>query len=399
MIEPQQLNRGNIMAVDDNPANLKLLEGMLRQEGYQVRSFPRGRLALAAAAENPPELILLDINMPEMNGYEVCERLKADEKMARIPVIFLSVLGEPADKVKAFQAGGVDYVTKPFQLEEVQARVDTHIKLRRAQQVEHDLLEKTLTGAVRALTELAQLTAPGLAVRSEAIRSIVAHITDRMAISEAWQYELAATLSLIGCITLPDEAFEKAYGRQDLSEAEDRMFRAHPGSGARLLSNIPRLEDVAEMIRGQQMGQSTGPVGLAAQLGARMLAIAVELDRRMFRGMAFTAALQELRTMPDRFDPAMLETLGDYETPKVASELEEVWVHELRVSMILAEDVLTKDGKMTIVRKGASLTNTLIDRIGNFRKVRGVQEPIRVRLLQKSSVDQSPVPVEAGQEK
>src|SRR6266478_1994015 len=77
MIEPQQLNRGRIMAVDDNPANLKLLEGMLRQQGYQVRSFPRGRMALASAAENPPELILLDINMPEMTGYEVCERLKA----------------------------------------------------------------------------------------------------------------------------------------------------------------------------------------------------------------------------------------------------------------------------------------------------------------------------------
>src|ERR1700681_2297859 len=144
MIEPTQLNRGNIMAVDDNPANLKLLEGMLRRQGYQVRSFPRGRLALAAAAENPPELILLDINMPEMTGYEVCERLKSDEKLARIPVIFLSALGEAGDKVKAFQSGGVDYITKPFQLEEVQARVETHIdlqRLQRALQLQNDHLE------------------------------------------------------------------------------------------------------------------------------------------------------------------------------------------------------------------------------------------------------------------
>ena len=136
-------NKGNIMAVDDNPANLKLLEGMLRQQGYHVRSFPRGRLALAAAAEHPPELILLDINMPEMTGYEVCERLKSNEKLARIPVIFLSALGETADKVKAFQCGGVDYVTKPFQLEEVQARVETHIELQRLQralQIQNDHL-------------------------------------------------------------------------------------------------------------------------------------------------------------------------------------------------------------------------------------------------------------------
>jgi two-component system sensor histidine kinase/response regulator len=129
----QAENKGNIMAVDDNPANLRLLEGMLRQQGYQVRSFPRGRLALAAAAENPPELILLDINMPEMTGYEVCERLKADEKLAPIPVVFLSALDETGDKVKAFRSGGVDYITKPFQLEEVQARVETHIELRRLQ--------------------------------------------------------------------------------------------------------------------------------------------------------------------------------------------------------------------------------------------------------------------------
>jgi two-component system, sensor histidine kinase and response regulator len=129
----QTVKKGNIMAVDDNPANLRLLEGMLRQQGYQVRSFPRGRLALAAAAENPPELILLDINMPEMTGYEVCERLKSSEKLARIPVIFLSALGDIGDKVKAFQAGGVDYIAKPFQLEEVQARVETHIELQRLQ--------------------------------------------------------------------------------------------------------------------------------------------------------------------------------------------------------------------------------------------------------------------------
>jgi DNA-binding response OmpR family regulator len=399
MNETEQLNHGNIMVVDDNPANLKLLEGALRQTGYQVRSFPRGRLALAAAIENPPEVILLDINMPEMTGYEVCDRLKADERLARIPVIFLSALGETADKMKAFQCGGVDYVTKPFQLEEVQARVETHVKLQRAQQVEHDLLEKTLTGAVRALTDLVHLSAPGLAVRSEAIRSIVVHIAQRTATADSWQYELAATLSLIGCITLPDEAFEKAYGGQGVSEAEDRMFRAHPGSGAHLLSNIPRLETVAEMIGGQQTVEGAGPAKGAAELGARMLGIAVEIDRRMFCGMPFTVALQQLRSMPERFDLVMLDALGDYETPKVASELEQAWVHELRVSMILAEDVLSKDGKMTIVRKGAILTDTLIERISNFRKVRGVQEPIRVRLLQKATVDRSPVPVQAGQEK
>ena len=99
---------GNIMIVDDNPANLRLLEDMLLQKGHEVHSFPVGRLALAEAVQNPPDLILLDINMPEMNGYEVCQRLKSDERLADIPVIFLSALSEIQDKVKAFGSGGVE---------------------------------------------------------------------------------------------------------------------------------------------------------------------------------------------------------------------------------------------------------------------------------------------------
>jgi len=120
-----------IMIVDDTPENLKLLDGMLRERGYQVRAFPRGELALNAARQNPPDLILLDIMMPGMDGYEVCERLKADGALKDIPVIFISALGETMDKVKAFGVGGVDYITKPFQFEEVEARVRTHLELQR----------------------------------------------------------------------------------------------------------------------------------------------------------------------------------------------------------------------------------------------------------------------------
>ena len=123
----------NILVVDDTPANLQVLAGMLKDRGYKVRPVPSGKLALLAAERNPPDLILLDINMPEMNGYEVCEYLKADAKLKGIPVIFISALTEQLDKVKAFAIGGVDYLTKPFQMEELHARVETHLKLRRLQ--------------------------------------------------------------------------------------------------------------------------------------------------------------------------------------------------------------------------------------------------------------------------
>lgn len=123
--------RASILVVDDTPENLNVLSGMLKAEQYEVRPVPCGVLALTAAKNNPPDLVLLDINMPEMNGYEVCGILKADEKLKDIPVIFISALSETLDKVKAFSSGGIDYVTKPFQFEEVNARVKTHIEISR----------------------------------------------------------------------------------------------------------------------------------------------------------------------------------------------------------------------------------------------------------------------------
>ena len=123
----------SILVVDDTPENLQLLSGMLKGCGYKARPAPSGEMALRAATNDPPDLILLDINMPEMNGYQVCQRLKADPSLAAIPVIFISALNETMDKVKAFSLGGVDYVTKPFQFEEVHARVEAHLKLRQLQ--------------------------------------------------------------------------------------------------------------------------------------------------------------------------------------------------------------------------------------------------------------------------
>lgn len=135
----------DILIADDAPANLRLLSGMLLEQGYRVRSALNGKLALMGAKAVPPDLILLDINMPGMNGYEVCAQLKADPRTCDIPVIFISALDQTEDKVKAFTLGGVDYVTKPLQVEEVLARVKTHLELRE--------LQKQLTERVRELEE------------------------------------------------------------------------------------------------------------------------------------------------------------------------------------------------------------------------------------------------------
>jgi PleD family two-component response regulator len=139
-----------ILVVDDNPDNLRLISRILKDSHYKIRLAPNGERALATIRKEAPDLILLDIMMPVMDGFEVCSQLKADQKTTGIPVIFISALDETIDKVKAFSMGGVDYISKPFKSEEVLARVRTHLTLRRLQRN----LEKKNEQLRQALAEI-----------------------------------------------------------------------------------------------------------------------------------------------------------------------------------------------------------------------------------------------------
>ena len=143
-------DNGTILIVDDNPHNLQVLGELLMLAGYKVRSALSGEIALRAVQFSPPDLILLDVRMPGLNGYETCQRLQADKSSSDIPVIFISALQASEDKLAGFRAGGVDYVTKPFQAEEVLARVRAHIQLHRIQQ--H--LEKLVQERTREIAAL-----------------------------------------------------------------------------------------------------------------------------------------------------------------------------------------------------------------------------------------------------
>lgn len=144
------LPAADILIVDDTPTNLRLITEMLRERGFKTRPVLSGELALQAAKISPPDLILLDINMPELDGYAVSERLKADARMREVPVIFLSARDETIDKVRAFRAGGVDYISKPFQIEEVEARVNVHLRLKSLRQ-ESEERSQQLEAALKAL--------------------------------------------------------------------------------------------------------------------------------------------------------------------------------------------------------------------------------------------------------
>ena len=146
-------HKADILVVDDTPANLRLLFHMLTQHGYKVRAVSSGERALESVQAAAPDLILLDIMMQGLDGYQVSQRLKANAQTHDIPIIFISALGAAADKVNAFKVGGVDYVSKPFHAEEVLARVETHLTLRSL----HKQLEQRVQELEDALSQIKTL--------------------------------------------------------------------------------------------------------------------------------------------------------------------------------------------------------------------------------------------------
>jgi CheY-like chemotaxis protein/DNA-binding CsgD family transcriptional regulator len=156
--------KGTILIVDDIPANLQVLAQLLIDNGYRVRPAPNGLHALISIRSTLPDLILLDIVMPDMDGYEVCAQLKADDRTRAIPIIFISALEEPFDKVRAFSVGGVDYITKPFEEEEILARIETHLTILRLQQ-ELQLKNRALQQSNDILEE--QVEARTIALKTE----------------------------------------------------------------------------------------------------------------------------------------------------------------------------------------------------------------------------------------
>lgn len=159
-----------IMIIDDTPENLKLLEVLLNDNNCKVFAFPRGKMAIKAAKINPPDLVLLDINMPEMNGYTVCKIFKNTEKLKDIPIIFISALNEIDDKILGFEMGGADYITKPFDFAEVKARIKTHLQIKNLQlelKEANFKLEEKVRAQVKEIADSQMATIFALAKLSE----------------------------------------------------------------------------------------------------------------------------------------------------------------------------------------------------------------------------------------
>lgn len=336
----------DIMVVDDTPANLQVLVHMLGEKGYKVRPVPDGTLALKAIASVHPDLILLDINMPGLNGYQVCERLKADPETAGIPVIFLSAHTETDVKVKAFTVGGVDYITKPFQIEEVLARVKTHLymnELKEELKKHNENLQNMVNEQVKEISELQMSTIFAMAklseyrdietgIHLERVRSYCRILGDRLreqglfplTVNQRFVYLIheASPLHDIGKVGVPDAVLLKP-GR--LTSEEFDIIKTHTTIGAQALEAVrkqyPHNEFLAMGIeialshheKWNGGGYPNGLSGETIPLSARIMAIADVYDaltsKRVYKeSMSHEKSIEIISAeRGEQFDPQLVD--------------------------------------------------------------------------------------------
>lgn len=252
----------DILAIDDTPANLQLLAGMLKERGYRVRPVPNGKLGIQAAKKEPPDLILLDINMPGMSGYEVCQHLKNDPELMYIPVIFISAMNDTLDKVKAFALGAVDYITKPFQMEEVHSRVDTHLSLHflhtqlelQNANLQHLVREQvreitsSQLATILALAKLAEQRDDSTGKHLERVQILCRILADRLSVLPEYKTHIsncymdnifhASPMHDIGKVAIPDMILKKP---GPLAPEEFEIMKTHTVIGADTLSDVYAL--------------------------------------------------------------------------------------------------------------------------------------------------------------
>ncbi len=336
----------DIMIVDDTLANIQVLSGMLKQQGYKVRPVLEGKAALKAAENKVPDLILLDISMPEMDGFEVCTLLKQNPMLKHIPVIFISALTEQLDKVKAFTVGGVDYITKPFQLEEVRVRVENHLRLARlqnelvdySQHLEDKVIEQvseisdSQLATILALAKLAEYRDEDTGRHIERIQHFCKLLVTLMADKPGFQYQIssifidnithASPLHDIGKVGIPDHILLKP-GK--LTPEEFTVMKTHTVIGFDLLRAVKDQYTKNSFIntgieisrshheRWDGKGYPDGLKGAEIPLSARILAVADVYDalrsKRPYKaGFAHKESCQMiLEGRGSQFDPEVID--------------------------------------------------------------------------------------------
>lgn len=366
------MNR-RVLCVDDEPNVLAGLERTLF-EHFEVDTAESGPEGLELLEEDGPfAVVVSDMRMPEMNGAEFLSRVK--QRAPDTVRILLTGHSDTPSAIAAINEGAIfRFLCKPCPGELLIQSLEMAADQYRLVHAERELLDNTLKGAVDVLSQVLGLVSPAAFSRAGQVDAYVGHMVQALGLEDAWSYRVAASLSQLGCITVPPETVARSIAGQPLDASDQAMLAAHPEAGARLLSSIPRLEPVAAMIGAQADPERAQHP--SHRLGASMIRLALDVDRMVAGGRTFEQALSRARRSHHEH---LVEALTSFAGHSGVASVRAVTVRELAVGMVLDQEVHTKTGQV-VVGADRELNKALIERLANFARGVGIQEPIRVRV-------------------
>ncbi|MGA3099557.1 MAG: HD domain-containing phosphohydrolase [Bryobacteraceae bacterium] len=365
----------NILCVDDEPNVLHAIERQFRKR-FDITSAVGPDLALQAIAERGPfAVVVSDLRMPGMDGVRFLARVR--EISPDTVRIMLTGHADLTAAIEAVNQGNIfQFLTKPSPPEMLGRALDSALEQHGLIKAERELLERTLTGSVEVLSEILSLVNPPAFGRALRIRRYVAHIVTALGLPNRWQYELAALLSQIGCVTVPADILDKIHAFEPLDDYEKTIFASHCAVAHDLLVKIPRLEQVAKMVAAQRTPWSgtndSDPVGV----GSSLLKIAADFDEEVMRGRDVHETFSAMRAS-GHYNPSYLSALQQVQVEQAPTEARAVRVVQLRRGMQVNADVFNKKG-LLLVAKGQEVTEAAIVRLNNCQRSVGVMEPISV---------------------
>jgi len=368
-----------ILVVDDTPSNIKVLNDILKDQ-YLVSFAINGQDALTlAVSENPPDLILLDIMMPEMDGYEVCRRLQSNRATMAIPIIFVTALTDEEDEAKGFEAGCVDYVTKPVSPPVVMARIKTHLDLRIAKEKAERLLSKTLLGSVRMMADVMSLIDPDHFNQSSRLKRISSKIGRMLGLGNIWRLEVAAALSQIGKIAAQSDVLDKIQSCQLLTEREQKAMKTYANVGKELLAHIPSMGEVAEIVGRQHDPLPGGDAGSwdFITTSSQIVKLVCAYDQLLNCGQDVGTAIHMLEKRPDIYASNLVGLLNEIEIPRKGGMARTIGIKALKPGMVLMENLICDDG-VVLIKKYTELSDDTLYLLKKNARLRRVMSSVQV---------------------
>lgn len=375
------MNR-KILCVDDDQNILLAYERQLRKQ-FEIKTALSGNEGLMFIDEEGPfAVIVADMRMPRMDGIQFLKN--ARQKNPDTVRMMLTGNADLETAIHAVNEGSIfRFLIKPCPHEMLAKSLEAGIEQYRLIRTEKDLLRDTLTGSIKILVEILSLVNPNAFSRTLRVRRYVKEMVDLMNISDAWQYEVAGMLCQIGCVTLPSDLLDKVYSNVVLNDDEKRLFSTHPVIARNLIANIPRLENVAKMIEGQQRSyhtyENTEMEGEyeCVNIGAQLLKIAIDFEQLVHGGYSLKSAISTLKERQSVYNPKFLEQLAKIRIEPIEEHVSFVRVNELRYGMVAHQDIKGKNGVL-VVAKGQEITYPVMAKLQNFAVRVGIGEPFRV---------------------